>query len=218
MGVLFKYRNSTGVLRPSTLARFAGDTDGPTSRGAFLLFTSNKQLRRVAELIEPELERAGVLVWVQGRGQSRAEMLAQFKQAHADGTPAVIFGVKSFMEGVDVAGAALSLVMVDKMPFVPPTDVVWKARCNRVNERAGNPMAWWNELALPTATIAIEQAVGRLIRTTTDTGVMAVLDGRLVTRPWRHKVLRALPPAPVTNSLADVRVFLSPPTRKGGKG
>ncbi len=214
----------TALLTPPKSGRPQGEHDAYTAAiaesmfagackirghgGAFFLFTSNRQKNRVADLIGPQLETLGWLVLVQGRGLTRAEMTAQFKAAHAAARPAVIFGVKSFWEGVDVPGDALRLVAIDKAPFNPPSDVVWAARCKRVNEQTRDQWAWWKLLAVPTMTVALEQGFGRLIRTATDTGAVLLLDGRVNTQRWGKDVLAALPPAPVADDLNALDAIL----------
>ncbi len=168
---------------------------------AFLLFTSVSMLRQVYGLIGDAL-RQRYLVLVQGE-QNRPELVRQFK---ANGR-AVLFGVKSFWEGVDVQGEALSLVVIDKLPFPPPDDPVWAAKCEAINARRGNDWAWFNELAIPNAVIQLKQGFGRLIRTRSDRGVVALLDGRLATKPYGKRIIQALPPAARTRRLDDVRAF-----------
>lgn len=168
---------------------------------AFVLFTSNKALNetynRLASRLRWTLLKQGDL--------PRPELVKRFKE---DGK-AVLFGVKSFWEGVDVQGEALSLVIVDKLPFNSPDDPIWEARCEAINTARGDRWAWFNELAIPVATIALKQAHGRLIRNKTDRGVVALLDGRLTTKGYGRKVIAALPPSKPTKSMEAVRTFLA---------
>ena len=92
---------------------------------------------------------------------------------------AVLFGLKSFWEGVDVAGEALSLVAIDKLPFDPPDDPVQEARVARMKESGEN---WFGDYVLPQAILRLKQGIGRLLRTSEDRGVMAILDKRLYTK------------------------------------
>jgi len=166
---------------------------------AFVLFTSFRILRDVYDRLAPRLRwtllRQGDL--------PRPELVRRFRED----THSVLFGVKSFWEGVDVQGEALSLVIIDKLPFTPPDDPIWAARCDAVNRAANDRWAWFNQLAIPVATIALKQGFGRLIRTKTDRGVVAILDGRLTTKPYGRRIVRSLPPATVTRSLDAVRAF-----------
>jgi ATP-dependent DNA helicase DinG len=100
-------------------------------------------------------------------------------------------------------------VAIDKLPFVPPDDPVFDARKDAINRKFPDegPWAWWSRLGLPLATLTLKQGFGRLIRTRTDRGVVALLDGRLTTKPYGRKILAALPPATQTRSLDDVRSF-----------
>jgi ATP-dependent DNA helicase DinG len=168
--------------------------------GAFLLFTSNRALGQVYQRLQGRLGQR--LVLRQGE-DTRPVLVQRFK----DDGRAVLFGVKSFWEGVDVQGAALSLVVIDKLPFVPPGDPINDARCRLVDKRAGRNMAWFGELALPDATIQIKQGFGRLIRTAADRGVVALLDGRLTCKPYGARIVKSLPPARQLRSLDEVRAL-----------
>lgn len=172
-----------------------------SSGRAFALFTSFRTLNEVHRRLSMRLSRS-YLVLKQG-DVPRPELVRRFKE---DGN-AVLFGVKSFWEGVDVQGEALSLVIIDKLPFTPPDDPVWKARCDALTRKTGDRMAWFNALALPNTIIALKQGFGRLIRTKDDRGVVAILDGRLSTKPYGTRVIRALPPATPTHSQDAVRAF-----------
>ncbi len=112
--------------------------------------------------------------------------------------------LKSFWEGVDVAGEALSLVVIDKLPFDPPDDPVHEARVAHMRARGEN---WFGTYVLPQAILRLKQGVGRLIRTREDRGVMAILDTRLHTKGYGKLVLGALPPARVTTEINDVERF-----------
>jgi ATP-dependent DNA helicase DinG len=108
----------------------------------------------------------------------------------------VLLGTATFWEGVDVAGDALSLVVIDKLPFESPGDPVLQARLERCRERGGNPFM---ELQVPAAALALAQGFGRLVRTRTDRGIVAVLDARLTARPYGRRILAGLPQAPVVS-------------------
>jgi len=174
------------------------------SRGrAFVLFTALRALRRAHELLRERLERDGLdyPLLVQGTG-SRSELLERFR-ALGD---AVLLGSQSFWEGVDVRGEALSLVVIDKLPFAPPDDPVLAARIDAVRERGGNP---FTELQLPQAILQLKQGAGRLIRDETDRGVLMLCDPRLYSRAYGRLVRQSLPPMRVTRLLDDVRAFFA---------
>jgi ATP-dependent DNA helicase DinG len=116
---------------------------------------------------------------------------------------AVLVGTRTFWEGVDVPGDAVSLVVIDRAPFPPPDDPVVSKLC----ERAGK--GWFRDVSLPKAQVALRQGTGRLMRRPDDRGVIALLDPRIRARGWGKSVLSALPPAPVTGSLEDVRCFFA---------
>lgn len=169
--------------------------------GAFLLFTSRSALNEIHARIADDLQAHGLLVLKQGE-MSLRKTIELFK---ADGN-AVLFGLKSYGEGVDIQGSALRLVAIDKVPFNPPTDIVWSALCQHVDRNGGNS---FRDLSMPNAIITLKQFCGRLIRTKTDRGVMALLDGRIRTKAnvYGREILANMPPAPLTSDPADVKAM-----------
>lgn len=165
---------------------------------AFLLFTTLRALRRAHERLRGALRYP---LLVQGTG-SRSELLARFR---ALGN-AVLLGSQSFWEGVDVRGEALSVVVIDKLPFAPPDDPVLAARIETIRARGGNP---FTELQLPQAVLQLKQGAGRLIRDETDRGVLMLCDPRLASRAYGRQILRSLPPMKVTRSLSEVEGFFA---------
>ena len=163
---------------------------------AFLLFTTLRALRRAHELLR---SRIGFPLLVQGTG-SRSELLSRFRTLGN----AVLLGSQSFWEGVDVRGEALSVVVIDKLPFAPPDDPVLAARIESIRAQGGNP---FTELQLPQAVLQLKQGAGRLIRDETDRGILMLCDPRLVARPYGRRILRSLPPMKLTRRLADVEGF-----------
>jgi Rad3-related DNA helicase/serine/threonine protein kinase len=169
------------------------------SRGrAFLLFSSKRMLDRAYELMSPHLAYP---LLKQG-DMTRIELTRRFREEEG----AVLFGLKSFWEGVDIAGDALSLVVIDKLPFDPPDDPVHEARIAQMKARNEN---WFGNYVLPQAVLRLKQGLGRLLRTREDRGVMAILDTRLHTKGYGKLVLNALPPAPRTSSIRDVDRFFA---------
>ncbi len=167
------------------------------SRGrAFLLFSSKRMLDRAYELMSPHLPYP---LLKQG-DMTRLELTRRFREEEG----AVLFGLKSFWEGIDIAGEALSLVVIDKLPFDPPDDPVHEARVAQMKAAGEN---WFGIYVLPQAVLRLKQGLGRLLRTRDDRGVMAILDTRLHTKGYGKLVLNALPPARRTNSLRDVERF-----------
>ena len=168
------------------------------SRGrAFLLFTSHRALKRAAELLE---ERVSFPLFVQGE-QPRSLLLEGFRKS-GEG---VLLGSASFWEGVDVIGEALSLVVIDKLPFAAPDDPVIEARSKQLRRNGGNP---FTQLFLPQAVISLKQGAGRLIRDVNDRGVLVICDPRLRSKSYGRVFLESLPPMRQAGSQSEVEEFL----------
>ena len=164
---------------------------------AFLLFASHRALREAADAL-----RGGPWpLFVQGEAP-RASLLQRFRES-GNG---VLLGSASFREGVDVAGDALSVVVIDKLPFAAPDDPVYEARLDAIRRDGGNP---FRDEQLPQAVIALKQGVGRLIRSETDRGVLVLCDPRLLSRGYGRLFLDSLPPFRRTRELADVQAFFA---------
>ena len=173
---------------------------------AFLLFTTLRALRRAHQILEGKIDYP---LLVQGTG-SRSQLLSRFR---ALGN-AVLLGSQSFWEGVDVRGDALSLVVIDKLPFAPPDDPVLAARIEGVRSAGGNP---FNELQLPQAVLQLKQGAGRLIRDEADRGVLMLCDPRLISKPYGRRILQSLPPMALTRELSAVeRFFAARPAGESG--
>jgi len=165
---------------------------------AFALFTSYAAMRDVHALIA---RRVSWPLFVQGTAP-RTSLLRDFRN-----TPnAVLLATASFWQGVDVAGEALSCVIIDRLPFASPADPLVSARIKVIADRGGQP---FHEYQVPLATLTLLQGLGRLIRTRTDRGVLAILDPRLTRMSYGRRFLGSLPPAPITDSLDVVEQFLA---------
>lgn len=164
---------------------------------AFLLFTSHRSLRRAAELLA---DRVDFPLFVQGE-QPRSLLLEAFRSS-GNG---VLLGSTSFWQGVDVMGPALSLVVIDKLPFMAPDDPVMEARSDVLRRSGGNPFM---QLFLPDAVIALKQGAGRLIRDVNDRGVLVICDPRMRTRSYGRVFLDSLPPMRLAESQSEVEEFL----------
>ncbi|WP_338034607.1 ATP-dependent DNA helicase [Halorhodospira neutriphila] len=167
-----------------------------TPGGVFLLFTSHRALQLAGERLGQQLQRT---LLIQGQAPQQ-RLLERFA---ADGA-AVLLGTASFWQGVDIRGAALSAVVIDRLPFAAPSEPVTAARQQAVAAAGGVP---FRDVLLPEAVIALKQGAGRLIRDAGDRGVLMIADPRLLGRSYGRTFLKSLPPMPRTQSAADVAAF-----------
>jgi ATP-dependent DNA helicase DinG len=168
------------------IAHFVEKTDG----AAFVLFTSYRDMQQVAGEMQKFFVDKKLNLLVQGGGAPRTKLLEQFKS-----TPrSVLFGTDSFWGGVDVPGEALSNVIITRLPFAVPDTPLIEAKLELIQERGGDA---FTEFSLPEAILKLRQGVGRLIRTTTDHGIIVILDNRIVTKPYGRAFMQALPKCPM---------------------
>jgi DNA polymerase-3 subunit epsilon/ATP-dependent DNA helicase DinG len=172
------------------LIRLARATNGRM----LVLFTSYAQLKKTSQAIASGMADAGIQVYEQGVGASANTLLENFRGAEK----AVLLGTRSFWEGVDIPGEALSVLAITKLPFDVPSDPIIAAR----SETFDDP---FNEYSLPEAILRFRQGFGRLIRTQSDRGVVAVFDKRLLTKKYGKLFLESIPQCHVVNgTLADL--------------
>ncbi|QDX82877.1 helicase [Denitratisoma sp. DHT3] len=170
---------------------------------AFVLCTSLKAMRHIHQALADRIEAAGLEMplLLQGEG-SRSELLERFRRLGN----AVLVASQSFWEGVDVRGDALSLVVIDKLPFAPPDDPVLSARIEHLRKQGRNP---FYDHQLPRAVISMKQGAGRLIRDEKDRGVLMVCDPRLVEKTYGKAIWRSLPPMRRTREIDEVDAFFA---------
>jgi len=163
---------------------------------ALVLFTSFRGMDLVAEYL---IRKLNYPVFVQGTA-SRTRLLERFRKQ----TESVLLAVASFWEGVDIPGESLSGVIIDKLPFEVPTDPVVQARVQAIREDGGNPFF---DFQIPRAVLSLRQGVGRLMRSSTDGGLISVLDSRLFSKRYGKLFLRSLPPSPVVRDMVEIQDF-----------
>jgi ATP-dependent DNA helicase DinG len=172
---------------------------------AFLLFTSLRAMNEAHRILTARMAETGMSYPILLQGEkSRSELLDEFR---ALGN-AVLLGSQSFWEGVDVAGEALSLVVIDRLPFQPPDDPVLAARVDALKRAGKNP---FYDYQLPHAVISLKQGAGRLIRRETDRGVLMICDPRLVEKPYGRRIWQSLPPMRRSRVREEARAFLNGP-------
>ncbi|MDR2456324.1 MAG: ATP-dependent DNA helicase [Deltaproteobacteria bacterium] len=172
-----------------------------TKGRALVLFTSHRALSQTAKSFR-RLELPYRLL-VQEEGADKAGLLNQFARDQTS----VLLGTSSFWQGVDVPGPSLSAVIIDKLPFPRPNAPLTMARSQRIEEAGGNA---FRELSLPQMAITLRQGLGRLLRTSADRGLLAILDNRLAGggKSYRFEVLAMIPPSPLTSDIRDVAKFM----------
>lgn len=171
----------------------------------FLLFTSLKAMDRAYEMLKTKFEQRGLdfPLMVQGEG-TRTELLERFRKLGN----AVLVASQSFWEGVDVKGNALSVVVIDKLPFAAPDDPVLAARIAAIDASGGNAFMHYQ---VPHAAITLKQGAGRLIRDENDRGVLMIGDNRLVDKPYGKRIWQSLPPMKRTRDAAEAVAFFAAP-------
>ncbi len=167
-----------------------------TEGRAFVLFTSYANMNKVFERLVPKIPYK---VLKQGEKPKR-ELLDEFRSD----THSVLFATSSFWEGVDVEGEALSLVIIDKLPFASPSDPLTKARLDLIDSNGGSS---FHSFSVPSAALTLKQGFGRLIRSKNDRGIVAILDSRILNKGYGRHFIDSLPPAPLAHNASQVKAW-----------
>ena len=199
LGSSFDYKNQVrmhiarNMPRPSSIIEYGHAVAekvkhyiGLTKGSAFVLFTSYSMMNFVYGELEDYLNEKGFNVLRQGAGIGRSKMLSRFRKE----VGSVLFGVDSFWQGIDVQGKALSNVIITKLPFSVPDHPVIEARVGEIEKRGGDAFL---EYSLPEAVLRFKQGFGRLIRSRKDTGIIAILDSRIINRSYGRQFLNSIP-------------------------
>ncbi len=181
---------------PASAARETAEIMGLSGGGGLILCTSYRTLGALVEVLRDAFPHP---LLVQGEAP-RTHLLRTFRE-DAD---AVLVGTGTFWEGIDVPGESLRCVVIDKLPFAPPTDPVVTARIRAIRDRGGDPFL---EYQVPEAVLALRQGVGRLLRRSDDFGVIALLDHRVITRGYGTTFRESLPSMPWTRDRSAVSEF-----------
>ncbi|MBI4849639.1 MAG: hypothetical protein HY808_13900 [Nitrospirae bacterium] len=185
-------RENSQLFQTESLRVIEGLINASKGR-ALVLFTSYSHLRFVSENIKTEYP-------FKSQGEMPPARLIDWFKATPD---SVLLATATFWQGIDIKGEDLSLVVIVKMPFGSPGDPVYDERCKRLGSR------WFNDLALPSAILQLRQGFGRLIRSSDERGVVAILDGRLVKSSYGRNIIASLPEMDVVHDIEDVKMFFS---------
>ncbi|PIE06260.1 MAG: ATP-dependent helicase [Sorangium cellulosum] len=181
---------------PEQVAERAAELVNITDGGALVLCTSNRAMSIIYKRLKASLNHS---VRMQGE-RPKTTLIDRFRRSGR----AVLVATMSFWEGVDIAGDALRLVIIDKIPFAVPSDPIVVARCSAIELDGGKPFAQYQ---VPSAAITLKQGFGRLIRTRRDRGIVSIMDRRIVQRGYGQQLLKSLPPAKRAGHIDEVRAF-----------
>lgn len=167
---------------------------------ALLLFTSRKNMEAAHEALAPVFNRYGYKCFVQDGDRTTSELSRDFM----DTPGSVLFGLKSFFEGFDPKKGKVKALVIDKLPFPVPSDIIFEARSQKINHEMRDNWASLHQLSIPLMSLTLDQGVGRLIRSAEHEGVVCLMDVRLTTKNYGPRIVKALPPFARANKLDDV--------------
>lgn len=167
---------------------------------ALLLFTSRKNMEAAYEALAPVFNRFGYKCLVQDGERTTAELSRDFM----DTPGSILFGLKSFFEGFDPKKGKVKALVIDKLPFPVPSDIIFEARSQKINHEMRDNWASLHQLSIPLMSLTLDQGVGRLIRSAEHEGVVCLMDVRLTTKNYGPRIVKALPPFARANTLDDV--------------
>ena len=193
--------NATGFVEAA--AQVIADVLRRTRGRAFALFTSHRNMRAVFDSVR---ERIPFPLLIQG-SKPKNTLLEEFRNR----SESVLFATSSFWEGVDVQGEALSCVIIDRLPFAHPDEPVISARIERIRKDGGEP---FYSFQVPMAVLALKQGLGRLIRTGSDTGILCILDKRILTKPYGKIFRKSLFETPLCRDPQRIDEFLASPVKR----
>ena len=204
---LFPDPNTAG--REAAIVSMLLDVIRNNRGGIFILTTSILAINSFEVSLKAQLQNEREILCQNG-SMSNTNLLKRFKELGN----AILIGTSSFWAGVDVQGSALSLVIIDKLPFQSPSDPVFKARCAYYDQNHDNHPRSFVDISVPEAVIDLRQGAGRLIRHESDTGAMVICDPRILKKGYGNLFMKSLPPVTICKTVPQLQAFLDDLNRR----